>query len=82
MLQTSVFSAVTSIICSAAKIWKYNEFKLLVTEQPLEVATLPNYNTRGQSLADSEMQFPAAHWAHFTQHIPPNPVKQNPSEDV
>jgi hypothetical protein len=51
----------------------------LVTEQPLEAVTFQNYNTRGQSLADSETQLPAAHWACFPQHILPNPDKQNPS---
>jgi hypothetical protein len=34
---------------------KYNVFTLLVAEQLLETVTLPDCNTRGQSLQDSEM---------------------------
>lgn len=34
---------------------KCNEFRMLVTEQLLETVTLPNCNTRGQSLQESEM---------------------------
>jgi hypothetical protein len=55
MLDMSFFNSYTLYKKLALQGLKYNEFTLLVAEQLLETVTLPNCNTRGQSLQESEV---------------------------
>jgi hypothetical protein len=75
MLDMSFFNSYTLYKKLTSKGLKYNEFILLVFEQLLETVTLPNCNTRGQSLHDSEMWLQAAHWAHFPRYITDDTIR-------
>jgi hypothetical protein len=58
---------------------KYNKVRSVRADEFQYGLIMLEYARWGGPAADTPIRLQAAHWAHFPQYTPPNPVKANPS---